>query len=175
MRVVSCLILLAALLLSSSAVAAEPIISEFMPDNARVLADEDGHFSDWIEIHNPGGTAINLGGYYLSDDPQLLTRWRFPSVSLPAGGYLVVFASGKNRTADPARLHTSFQLNAGGGFLALVRPDGATIVSSFPTYPAVDEDIAFGVAQRAISTEVLANSAPQILVPASAAYLPANW
>ena len=99
MRVVVCLCLLAALFLAPGVFAAEPIISEFMPDNARVLADEDGHFSDWIEIHNPGDSAINLAGYYLTDDPQLLTKWRFPSVSLPAGGYLVVFASGKNRTS----------------------------------------------------------------------------
>ena len=174
MRVVLSLCLLAVSLLARSAFA-EPIISEFMPDNARVLADEDGHFSDWIEIHNPDGSAINLAGYYLTDNPQLLTKWRFPSASLPAGGYLVVFASGKNRTTDPARLHTSFQLNASGGYLALVRPDGATIVSSFPLYPSVKEDIAFGTAQRVITSELLANSPPRILVPASASELPANW
>jgi len=174
MRFVLCLSLLAMFLLGRSAFG-EAIISEFMPDNARVLADEDGHFSDWIEIHNPASTAINLNGYYLSDDPQLLAKWRFPSVTLSPGGYLVVFASGKNRTTDPARLHTSFQLNASGGFLALVRPDGATIVSSFPLYPSVDEDVAFGSAQHVITTELLANSVPRILVPASAAELPANW
>src|SRR5688572_32022570 len=157
MQAVVFLCLLAASFLARGVFAAEPIISEFMPDNARVLTDEDGHFSDWIEIHNPGDSAINLAGYCLTDDPQLLTKWRFPSVTLPAGGYLVVFASGKNRITDPARLHTSFQLNASGGFLALVKPDGATMVSSFRTYPAVDEDVAFGVAQRAISTELLAN------------------
>ena len=34
---------------------ATPVISEFMADNDTVLADEDGDFSDWIEIHNPDG------------------------------------------------------------------------------------------------------------------------
>jgi hypothetical protein len=175
MRVVVCLCLLAASFLAPGLFAAEPFISEFMPDNARVLADQDGHFSDWIEIHNPGDSAINLAGYYLTDDPQLLTKWRFPSVTLSAGGYLVVFASGKDRTSDPPRLHTSFQLNASGGYLALVRPDGATIVSSFPVYPNVPEDVSFGTAQSVITTELLANSPPRILVPAGAAELPANW
>ena len=47
--------------------AAEPFISEFMPDNKRVLADEDGQFSDWIEIQNPNATSVNLSGYFLTD------------------------------------------------------------------------------------------------------------
>src|SRR6185436_9540861 len=72
---------------------AEPVISEFVADNERVLADEDGVFADWIEIHNPGGTAINLAGYFLTDDPLVLTKWAFPPVTLLPGGYLVGFAS----------------------------------------------------------------------------------
>src|SRR5688572_17275451 len=107
MRFVIALILLVA---SHSAFAAEPIISEFMPDNARIKADEDGEFADWLEIHNPNATSIDLAGYYLTDDPLLLTKWAFPSVTMPSGGYLVVFASGKNRTTNPALLHTSFEL-----------------------------------------------------------------
>src|SRR5689334_11803525 len=70
--------------------AAEPLISEFVADNERVLADEDGVFADWIEIHNPGGAAINLSGYFLTDDPLVLTKWAFPPVALSPGGYLVV-------------------------------------------------------------------------------------
>ena len=73
------------------------IISEFMADNATTLADEDGQFSDWIEIHNPTLNPINLLGYSLTDDPGLLTKWEFPAVTIPAGGYLLVFASYKNR------------------------------------------------------------------------------
>ena len=32
--------------------AADVVISEFMASNSRTLADRDGDFSDWIEIHN---------------------------------------------------------------------------------------------------------------------------
>src|SRR5687768_9949991 len=78
----------------------EPIISEFMPNNQRVLVDEDGDFSDWVEIHNPNANDINLEGYFLTDDPEGLEKWAFPSVTLSGGGYLVVFASGKNRVTD---------------------------------------------------------------------------
>lgn len=154
--------------------AAEPIISEFMPDNARVLADEDGEFTDWLEVHNPNGTPFDLAGYYLTDDPQHLAKWAFPSVPLPANGYLVVFASGKNRSSNPARLHTSFRLNANGGFLALVKPDGTNIVSAF-SYPQIKEDVAYGIAQNHLTLALLDSSAPRILVPTNAAELPADW
>src|ERR1041385_2855349 len=80
----------------SPARAAEPFISEFMPDNAHVLADEDGQFPDWIEIQNPNATPLNLAGYFLTDNPAQLNKWAFPAVTLAPNGFLVVFASGKN-------------------------------------------------------------------------------
>ena len=42
-----------------------PLITEFMAANDSTLADEDGEFSDWIEIHNPDSTPISLAGYHL--------------------------------------------------------------------------------------------------------------
>ncbi|HWN94088.1 MAG TPA: lamin tail domain-containing protein [Methylomirabilota bacterium] len=154
--------------------AAEPFISEFMADNARIITDEDGQFPDWVEIQNPNASPLNLAGYFLTDDAGQLAKWAFPSVALPPNGLLVVFASGKDRTADTNRLHTSFQLKAAGGYLALVKPDGSTIVSAF-NYPDLKEDVSFGIAQKQITTLLLANSAPRILVPINAAGLPANW
>jgi len=156
--------------------AALPFISEIMPDNARILADEDGNFPDWLEIHNPGPGAVNLQGWFLTDNPALLTNWAFPSVNLSAGGYLVVFASGKNRTNDPAHLHTSFQLEASGEYLALVQPDGVTIASAFsPKFPSVREDVAFGIAQSLVVTSLLNGSVPRVLVPTNSNDLPPDW
>jgi hypothetical protein len=156
-------------------IGAEPVISEFMANNERTLADEDGDFPDWIEIHNPGATATALTGYYLTDDQQQLAKWAFPTMTMPAGGYVLIFASGKNRTNDPGRLHASFQLNAAGGFLALVKPDGVSIVSGFTAYPEMKADVAYGFAETVMSDSLLANSAPRILVPANGAQLPASW
>src|SRR3954467_5472492 len=73
--------------------AADFRISEFMASNVSTLADEDGQFNDWIEIRNTGDAAGNLAGYKLTDSPALSPSWTFPSVTLPAGGHLVVFAS----------------------------------------------------------------------------------
>ncbi len=125
--------------------AAGPVISEFMASNATTLADADGEFSDWIELHNPDAAPVSLAGYHLTDDAAELNKWTFPAVTLPPGGYLVVFASDKNRTDPADELHTSFRLGAGGEYLALVAPDGTTVVSEFaPVYPPQFEDESFG-------------------------------
>jgi hypothetical protein len=123
---------------------ADIIVGEFMASNRRTLRDEDGEASDWIEIRNLGSTAENLSGWFLTDKVKKPTLWKFPpGVLLPANGFIVLFASEKNRTGNP--LHTNFKLTAGGGYLALVRPDGRTVASEFaPKYPPQLEDISYG-------------------------------
>lgn len=134
--------------LDPDAVEAPPYISEFMASNTRTLKDDTGQYSDWIEIHNPGGAPVDLGGWYLTDTTNNLTRWRFPAVSVPAGGFLVVFASGADRRDPAAPLHTDFQLSASGEFLALVRPEGVPVPGAFePAYPVQVPDVSYGVAQ----------------------------
>jgi hypothetical protein len=146
-----CPILLAVLALAWSAefapfARADPIISEFMAANAKTLADVDGAFSDWIEIHNPDSTSANLEGWYLTDTAKTKNKWKFPAVTLPAGGYLVVIASGKNRTDAAKQFHTNFALDASGGYLGLIKPDGLTAASEFaPAYPKQTDDISYGV------------------------------
>ena len=75
-----------------SALRADVIITEFMADNDSVLADEDGDFSDWIELYNSGTDSVDLAGWYLSDDDEALEAWRFPALVLEAGDFAVVFA-----------------------------------------------------------------------------------
>jgi len=136
---------------------ADPVISEFMAANTRTLADSDEKFSDWIEIHNPDAAAVNLAGWYLTDDAKDLKKWQFPEMSVPPGGFLVVFASGKSRRDPGAELHTSFELDAGGGYLGLVRPDGVTVASQFGSkYPSQWDDFSYGVTQTLAAGETAA-------------------
>src|SRR5688572_7792915 len=102
------------------------IISEFMASNGSTLADEDGAYSDWIEIYNGGATTVSLAGWYLTDASANLIKWQFPATNIQPHSFMVVFASGKNRRIPGAPLHTSFSLDAGGEYLALVKPDGVT-------------------------------------------------
>lgn len=122
-------------------------INEFMADNEHNLEDEDGGRSDWIEIYNPGPADANLGGWSLTDTSTNLTKWRFPSISLGANKYLIVFASGKNRISPSGPfLHTNFELNEAGSYLALVDPT-TNVVSSFGSaYPVQATDMSYGQA-----------------------------
>src|SRR5436190_13605553 len=97
-------------------------ITEFMASNSHGLRDQDGDYSDWIELHNAGTNTVNLAGWFLTDDENDLAKWAFPATNLLANGYLVVFASGKNRAVAGAELHANFSLSAAGEYLALVKP-----------------------------------------------------
>jgi len=155
--------------------AADPVISEFVADNETGLRDEDNTLQDWIEVHNPSTTAFNLDGWYLTDAASNLTKWRFPAVTLEPGGFLVVFASSKDRRIAGQPLHTNFSLRAAGEYLALVRPDGATVQQQYaPEFPSQDPDRAFGLVFN--RTTLLADGVnADYLVPATAGALAANW
>ena len=61
------------------------------------LTDVVGTDSDWIELYNAGNEALNLEGYRLSDDSEEWDKWELPSITIQAGEYLVVLASGKDK------------------------------------------------------------------------------
>ena len=131
---------------SRTLLAADVVISEFMASNEATHADNYGVFSDWIELHNRGDTAQNLDGWFLTDSGAELTQWRFPAVSLPAGQYMLVYATERGDATAESPLHTNFKLDAGGEYLALVRPDGLTIQHGYaPSYPNQSKDISYGL------------------------------
>ena len=81
-------------------------INEISSSNISGLSDEDGDFSDWIELFNNSSAEISLQGYYLSDDRYFLKKWTFPGVMLKPHAYLLVFASDKNRSEIPVNYQT---------------------------------------------------------------------
>ncbi|GAA5117800.1 hypothetical protein GCM10023212_07200 [Luteolibacter yonseiensis] len=122
------------------------IINEFTAVNASNYLDADGDNEAWIEIHNPGPSAVNLNGWALTDDPDVPSKWVFPNRSLASGAYLVVFASEKNRRPVSGALHTNFKLGVNGGDLALVKPDRpVSFASNFSEYPAQRAGYSFGL------------------------------
>ena len=125
-------------------VCSEPIISEFLASNATGYRDDDGERSDWIELHNPDLTDINLAGWFLTDDRQNLQKWVFPSTPLGANQYGLVFASGKNRSQLGSPLHTNFRLRSEGEYLALVNPQTEVVFEFAPQYPKQFPDVSYG-------------------------------
>jgi hypothetical protein len=135
--------------------AGEPLITEFLTDNVNGLKDQFGNSPDWLEIRNPLSSNLNIGGYYLTDDANNLTQWQIPAGRiLGGGGYMVVFASGDDVTLPNQPLHTSFQLSSSPGYLALVAPDGVTVLSSYD-YPQQLTNISYGIAVQSTSATLL--------------------
>jgi len=72
-------------------------LNEVVSANGSSLRDENGDSADWIELINSGAAAVSLAGYGLSDDAASPFKWSFRDASIGPGGFLVVFASGKDR------------------------------------------------------------------------------
>jgi len=127
-----------------------PRLNEIITDNTDGLEDEDGDTGDWIELYNPNNFVIDAGNYRLTDDSTLVSTWQIPSGSaIPANGYIVIFASGKNRTTP--ELHTNFKLDSDGDFLALTDLTGSTVLAKLPEdhpttllFPAIPKNRSYG-------------------------------
>jgi hypothetical protein len=73
------------------------VINEIMAENQTGIADEEKDPEDWIELYIRGSQPVNLGGWSLSVDREEEGQWVFPPAIVPPGGYLLIWASGKDR------------------------------------------------------------------------------
>jgi hypothetical protein len=105
-------------------------INEIMAKNLTTLADNFGEYEDWIEIYNPNNYAVNMSGYYMSDNPEVRNRWVVPSafpdsVTIPAQSWLLYYCDGDN---GQGVLHANFSLSNGGEYAGLFSPDGFSLI-----------------------------------------------
>jgi hypothetical protein len=153
-------------------------ISEFLASNSNSITDEDGNHEDWIEIQNTAASGTSTLGWYLTDDASKPRKWAFPNRTIAGNGFLVIFASNKDRKPASGNLHTNFKLSASPGYLALthdVAGGGVTVVQAFNPYPQQATDISYGSAISTTTTELIGDAAPaKALVPSSDA-LGATW
>jgi len=92
------------------------VINELAGWNAYLLEDEDGDYSDWVELHNISPEPVNLKGWYLSDERTFLNKWMFSaSYILNPGKHLVIYLSGKDRRTgrNNSQYHTNFVIDNG--------------------------------------------------------------
>lgn len=121
------------------------IVTEIMAMNDGFLADEEGQFPDWIEIHNAEEENISLEGWSITDDLDEPRKWEFPDVLFIGGGYHIVFASGKDKKDNPQFLHSNFRLKSDGEFIAVVRPDGTVASAVANEFPRQIPNVAYGI------------------------------
>ena len=104
---------------------------------------QNGEYYDWVEIYNPTGSAINISGYYVTDDVANKTKHKLPnsaSLNIPSNGYLVLFAS--SLPALGAQ-HLNFGLSSDGEQVLLYDPLGTTLIDSL-VFPKLKADVSFG-------------------------------
>jgi len=91
------------------------VINEFLASNKNVVDDEDNEASDWIELLNLEDQELDIGGFYLTDNLNVPTKWQIPKPTIiPSKGVVLFWASGKNRTS-----HTNFKLDKDGEEIGL--------------------------------------------------------
>ncbi len=112
-------------------------IHEFMAENDTGIRDETGQSEDWIEIWNKSPQPFNIGGYRLTDDIRVPTKWTFPAgTTIPPGSTILVWADSET-TQGP--LHANFGLSANGELVALFDPSGTVLVDGFPFGPQLGD------------------------------------
>lgn len=91
-------------------------LNEIMAENGG-LVNNGGTFPDWIELYNPGASAVNIGGWSLTDDGNP-RKFVFPGgTQIPALGYLVVWCD--DTTNISPGLHAGFSLARTGESIQL--------------------------------------------------------
>ncbi len=111
-------------------------LNEFVASNVTGLTDVAGGTSDWIELFNTSSADVSLDGWFVSDDAANPQRHALDGLTVPADGFLILYASG-DPTIDVD--HLIFKLSAVGEQVVLSDADG--VVDSV-TYGAQTADIA---------------------------------
>ena len=70
-------------------------INEVVSSNSTYF-DENGETPDWIELHNRSENTVDLSGWVLTDEENDL-KWTFEETEIESDGYLIVWASGKDK------------------------------------------------------------------------------
>ncbi len=120
------------------------VINELMADNDNIIADPQGDYDDWLELHNRTDSPVTLTGMYLSDKEDEPTKWAFPeNTEIPANGYLIVWLD--EDVDDPEGLHADFKLSKEGEAALLVDTDanGNAVLDSI-IFQEQETDVAFG-------------------------------
>ena len=117
-------------------------VNELMPGNGGTYRADDGTSPDWVELHNPGASDIDLTGWSLAEDDTVGPL----AGTLAGGAFLLLEAippqdTAPDDTAAPPSAGGTlpFALSASGGALTLRDPEGH---SARLTYGAAARDFA---------------------------------
>jgi spore coat protein CotH len=117
-------------------------INEIMASNTKTAQDANSEFDDWIELYNKSAAPVNIGGWHISDDDTNLKKWKIPTgTTIPADGYLIIWADEDSSQNTATSLHANFKLSASGEAVYLSKSD--TTLVDFTTFGLQKADISF--------------------------------
>ncbi|MDR2424809.1 MAG: lamin tail domain-containing protein [Prevotellaceae bacterium] len=122
-------------------------INEIMVNNKTNYVDRYGNHSPWIEIYNNSGSSANLGGWYLSDDPNNLKKYLITkgdrNTIIGPRQFLVFWADGN---AFYGTFHTNFRFEPGReATVYLADPSGKLIDSmTVPEMASMQPNVSYG-------------------------------
>ena len=125
----------------------EIVINEISALNETIATDEFDEYDDWIELYNPNNFAVNVGGYYLTDDLDVADKWQIPATNpaittIPAKGFLVFWADDQT---EQGILHAAFKLSSAGEGIGISRRFGETVqFIDTLSFPALEADVSYG-------------------------------
>jgi len=109
---------------------AQVLINEYSCSNESTITDPFGKYSDWVELYNPGSTAVTLSGLYLSDDPAELLKWQIPAgVTLPAGGRRMIYCNDRGSLSGTT-INAKFKLTQTKGEWFIIADASSVILDS---------------------------------------------
>jgi hypothetical protein len=115
-----------------------------MARNKAAVYDSRGNNPDWIEFYNSNATAFAMGGMGLSTDPGNPVLWIFPpGVSVPAGGFLIVWCDPSSPVSTNAtgNLNAGFSLAGGGAGIYLFNTNQQSVDSVVYGPQIVDQSV----------------------------------
>ena len=103
----------------------KPLVINEVSASNNIYVNEYFKQKDWVEIYNPSPKAIDISGYFLSDDLDEPCKYKIegPHTTIPAGGYKVIWC---DEMPTEKYLHANFKLsNTDGELVVLSAPDMA--------------------------------------------------
>ena len=118
------------------------VISEIMSANGAAVTDENGKYSDWLEIWNSSENDMRLDGVGLSDRSDRI-RFLFPDITLRANGRILVFCTNTNKNTPGEAFHAKLKLSSVGETVYLFDPNAYLIDSC--KYPILSTDESYAL------------------------------
>ncbi len=112
-----------------------------------VLAHSHAEASDWIELYNTTGTAIDIGGWFLSDSNDNLFKYEIANgTTIGPNGYLVLYEDLNFGNANDPGSYEPFALSENGErlYLSSAENDVLTGYRNVEDFGASETGVSFG-------------------------------